>query len=254
MPEGQEGWVQERTAFTIAPDTAPVDAKVVGIYPSGDVLPENVLRFYIHFATPMKPHVAFDYIKLLDASGNADEAAFMKFKQELWNEDRTRLTLLMDPGRIKREVATNVQLGPALRSGKRYKLMVEGGWPTADGASLLQAFSKPFEVAEALRELPNINQLDITVPVWGKQEAIEIRLDRPFDYQLLLKDIRVISEEGQKIDGEIQIGKHEYEWHFLPDHPWKVENIKMSSGWPQARNPTNSCITAKQFNKEPSKK
>ena len=74
---------------------APVDAKVVGIYPSGDVLPENVLRFYIHFARPMKPHVAFDCIKLLDASGNADEAAFMRFKQELWNEDRTRLAVLV---------------------------------------------------------------------------------------------------------------------------------------------------------------
>ena len=225
MPKGQEAWVQEHTVFSIAPDTPSVGAEVVGVYPSGSVLPENVLRFYIHFARPMKPHVAFDYIKLLDASGNADEAAFMKFKQELWNEDRTRLTLLMDPGRIKREVATNARLGPALRAGERYELMVEEGWPTADGTSLLTAFSKPFLVAEALRELPDTDQWDITAPGWRTQDVIEIRFDRPFDYQLLLKDIRVVSEEGQKIDGDIQIGKHGYEWRFVPDHPWNAENI-----------------------------
>ena len=225
MPKGQEEWVQQKAVFSIAPDTPSVDAEVVEVYPGGNVLPENVLRFYIHFSRPMKPHVAFDYIKLLDASGNADEAAFMKFKQELWNEDRTRLTLLMDPGRIKREVATNVRLGPALRAGERYELMVEGGWPTADGASLLTAFSKPFVVAEALRELPSIDQWDITVPGWGTKDVIEIRFDRPFDYQLLLKDIRVLSEDGQEINGDIQISNHEYEWRFLPDHPWKTENI-----------------------------
>ena len=225
MPNGQGAGAQERTAFTIAPDTPLVDARVVGIYPGGDVLPENVLRFYIHFARPMKPHVAFDYIKLLDASGYADSAAFMKFKQELWNEDRTRLTLLMDPGRIKREVATNARLGPALRAGERYELRVEGGWPTADGTSLLTAFSKPFLVAEALRELPNIDQWDITVPGWRTQDVIAIRFDRPFDYELLLKDIRVLSEDGQKINGEIHIGNHEYEWRFVPDHPWRAENI-----------------------------
>lgn len=225
MPNGQEGWIQERTTFTIAPVTPLVDAKVTGIYPSGNVLPENVLRFYIHFARPMKPHVAFEYIKLLDASGNADEAAFMRFKQELWNEDRTRLTLLMDPGRIKREVATNIQLGPALRAGKRYELMIEEGWPTADGTSQLAAFSKPFVVAQALRELPDSEAWDITVPGRGTQQMIAIRFDRPFDYQLLLKDIHVLSEDGQKIPGEIQIGEHEYEWHFLPKHPWSAEKI-----------------------------
>ena len=223
--KGQKGWGQERTEFTIAPENPLAEAKVAGVYPSGNVLPENVLRFYIHFAMPMKPHVAFDYIKLLDDAGNADEAAFMKFKQELWNEDRTRLTLLMDPGRIKREVATNVRLGPALRAGKRYELKVEGGWPTADGASLLTAFSKPFVVDEALRELPNKDQWDITVPGMGTRDAIEVGFDRPFDYQLLLKDIRVLSEDGQQIKGEIQIDKHEHEWRFLPDHPWAVENM-----------------------------
>ena len=36
----------------------------------------------------------------------------MRLKQELWNEDLVRLTVLIDLGRIKRNVATNVELGP----------------------------------------------------------------------------------------------------------------------------------------------
>ena len=88
-------------AFRLPHEVAAAPAAVTEVYPSGETLPENVLRFYIHFSTPMAPHVAFDYIKLRDSSGNADDAAFMRFKQELWNEDRTRLTVLIDPGRIK---------------------------------------------------------------------------------------------------------------------------------------------------------
>ena len=36
--------------FSLAPDVANVPAAVTAIYPSGDVLPENTLRFYIHLA------------------------------------------------------------------------------------------------------------------------------------------------------------------------------------------------------------
>ena len=56
---------------------------VTAVYPSGPHIPENTLRFYIHFSEPMKPHVASEYIRLVDATGNIDGAAFMQFKQEL---------------------------------------------------------------------------------------------------------------------------------------------------------------------------
>ena len=70
--------------------------KVTQIQPSSSQTPENTLRFYLYFAQPMKPNVAFNYIKLVNAAGEEDNAAFMKFKQELWSADRKRLTLLMD--------------------------------------------------------------------------------------------------------------------------------------------------------------
>ncbi len=219
------GIFHKLTPFKIQPSTPVVKSEVTAIYPSGDILPENVLRFYIHFSTPMKPHVAFDYIKLVDGSGNVDDAAFMKFKQELWSEDRKRLTVLMDPGRIKRNVSTNLSLGPALHEGESYELVVEGGWPAANGTEALASFSKSFSASNALRELPTPENWEITAPAIRTIDALKIKFDRPFDHQLLHKDIKVFSATGEVIQGEFLIGNHETEWRFQPDKDWVGERI-----------------------------
>lgn len=202
----------DTVGFTIPQDIPPAKPGVTEVFPSGDTLPENTLRFYIHFASPMKPHVAFDYIQLVDAQGNVDDAAFMRFKQELWNADRTRLTLLMDPGRIKREVATNLRLGPALHAGETYELRVRAGWPTADGRAALPEFSKRFTVSAALRELPNVDQWQITPPAVGTLNPLEIRFDRPFDNQLLHKNIQLSTSDGKRISGTVEVTDDEHTW------------------------------------------
>ena len=195
-------------------------AVVTSVYPSGDVLPENVLRFYAHFSVPMTPHLASDFVHLRDASGVADPAAFMRFKQELWNGDRTRLTVLIDPGRIKRSVATNLDLGPALLDGERYALTVDGGWPSADGSSVLPSFSKSFHVTGALRKRPDVGQWNWRSPPAGTREAFEITFDRPFDRHLLSHALHVVASDGQTIDGTPLVGEHETSWSFTPAEPW----------------------------------
>lgn len=195
-------------------------AAVTDVYPSSDVLPENVLRFYVHFSVPMTPHMASDFVHLRDIAGVADRAAFMRFKQELWNEDRTRLTILIDPGRIKRGVATNLDLGPALVEGGHYLLAVDAGWPSADGSSVLPSFAKSFRVAEALRERPDVAQWTWRPPRAGTLDAFRIDFDRPFDRHLLSDALRVVGGDGQDIVGASQVGNHETSWSFIPDEPW----------------------------------
>lgn len=214
-------------SFSIPSDGLEVDALVTATYPSGDILPENVLRFYIHFSTPMSPQVAFDYIKLRDAAGNVDDAAFMRFKQELWNEDRTRLTVLIDPGRIKREVATNVELGPALLAGQYYTLSVDAGWPSADGASVLPAFSRTFAVSEALRERPDVGLWQGTSPCAGTRDPLLITFDRPFDRHLLSTDIRVFAVDGRIAGGVVLVGEDERSWSFTPNERWADEELEI---------------------------
>lgn len=214
-------------AFRVPLETTAVPAAVTEIYPSGETLPENILRFYIHFSTPMAPHVAFDHIKLRDAVGTVDDAAFMRFKQELWNADRTRLTVLIDPGRIKRNVATNVELGPALRAGNEYTLSIEGGWPSADGTSVLPGFSKHFTVGEALRALPDVELWQAASPCLGSREPLSIIFDRQFDRHLLIREIRLIADDGRAIDGSIDVGDGEQSWSFTPTEIWSQEEIQL---------------------------
>lgn len=221
------GEVERFLPFRITSQAAQINAAVTQVFPSGETLPENILRFYIHFSTPMTPHVAFDFIKLRDTSGNVDDAAFMRFKQELWNEDRTRLTVLIDPGRIKREVATNVELGPALLAGKQYSFSVDGGWPSADGKSILPMFSRTFTVSDALRERPDVRLWHVTSPCHGTKEPLTITLDRPFDRHLLNKDIQVVTEDGRFINGIINVGKGETSWSLTPNEPWPPKDLQV---------------------------
>ena len=185
------------------------------------------MRFYIHFLTPMQPNIAYDYIKLRDDTRTVDEAAFIRFKQELWNEDRTRLTVLIDPGRIKREVAANAELGPALRADSRYSLVVEAGWPSADGTTVLPAFTKTFQVAEALRSLPDARNWSKNVPCVDTRAPLTITFDRPFDRHLLTQSLRVQTAQGRVIEGEMDVVAAEQIWRFTPTRPWPYEELQL---------------------------
>lgn len=216
------------TEFRIPHDSLTGPAFVTDVYPSGDVLPENVLRFYVHFSEPMTPHLASEFVTLRDASGVADRAAFMKFKQELWNADRTRLTVLIDPGRIKRSVATNLDLGPALLEGERYSLTVDEGWPSADGSSALTSFAKHFAVVEPLRERPEVERWTSHHPRVGTREPLSVAFDRPFDRHLLTDALRVAGKDGQVIDGTPLVGEGEMSWSFTPDDPWAAPGMQVT--------------------------
>lgn len=217
----------ELVPFEIGSAAPMEDVHITTIYPSADVIPENTLRFYIHFSAPMQPHVSFEHIKLVSADGKVDEAAFMKFKQELWNEDRTRLTVLMDPGRIKRNVATNRELGPALHKGTDYSLIVTDGWMPVQGKTALKKYSKIFSVGQALRELPNTDEWKMSLPRSNTQESLIIEFDRSFDAGLLQKSITVMTAFGQVINGVATISNNETVWSFKPDGKWSSNSFNI---------------------------
>ncbi|MFN3214849.1 MAG: hypothetical protein ACE37M_17240 [Henriciella sp.] len=202
-------------------------AEVTEFYPSGDMLPENILRFYLHFSVPMKPQVAHEFIYLRDDSGTVDDAVFMRFKQELWNETRTRLTVLVDPGRIKRGVATNRKLGPALLAGERYTLSVEEGWPSADGASVLPGFSKTFLVSDPLRTMADTKLWKVNTPCAATREPLEVTFERPFDRHLLTKHLKVLAFPAEIVEGEVEVGVGERTWRFTPQNPWPRRGLNI---------------------------
>ena len=200
----------------------PVDkAEVMSIYPSANELPENLLRFYFYFNTPMKKGQALKHIKLVDAKGNIDNHAFMEFKQELWSADGKRLTILFDPGRIKRGVSTNMELGPALLEGNKYQLTISGAWQDVHGQALSVQTTKEFVVAKAYRQHIKVNELEIHKPEANSDGTLSIHFDRIIDHALVQSMIRIEDENKKLIAGQWETSKEEKIIQFIPEKPWK---------------------------------
>lgn len=194
------------------PVAAP-EARVVAMYPSSPVLPANQLKIYLVFSAPMREGDFWTSIHLVDQDG---QPAYLPFVgQELWNRDYTRLTLIFDPGRIKRGVKPNVDLGPVLVEGKRYTLIVDREFKDANGRLLAEAFRHEFAVGADERRGLDTARWKLSQPKAGTRDPLVIRFDRPLDYALLSDALQVPG-----VAGVATLGAGETEWRFQPAQPW----------------------------------
>ena len=108
-----------------------VPARLVQVYPTSDRLPENQLKFYVHFSAPMSRGDSYRYIHLLESENGEVDLPFLELGEELWSQDGTRLTVFFDPGRIKRGLKPREEVGPSLEEGKSYTLRIDADWPDA---------------------------------------------------------------------------------------------------------------------------
>ena len=76
----------------------------------------------------------------LDDRGQEVVDAFLPLDADFWNDDRTRYTVFFDPGRVKRGILPNKQMGRALAAGKRYTLLVKREWRDGHGLPLKEEF------------------------------------------------------------------------------------------------------------------
>ena len=130
------------------------------------------------------------------------------------------LTILLDPGRIKRGVGPNRALGPPLKPGQQYTLRIGSGMLDSSGRPLRQSFYKSFHVTEAVREPVAVEQWKFLPPAPKSRQPLELVFPRPLDWALLGHVITIASEDGQTIDGRIAIGQGERRWSFTPKSPW----------------------------------
>ena len=216
MHQGQE-FLESR--FTLPTKQVPQPAKVVKILPTSDELPANLLRFYIYFSSPMRRGFSDTSVTLIDEQGLIVSKPFMQFKQELWDPEQKRLTIIFDPGRIKRGVSTN--LPPALEEGKFYRLIIDGNWEDAQGNLLHRQYEKHFRAHSALRSNPDPTQWGMTLPSGNSKESVNLTFLRPFDHALLRRMITIRSKTDESIEGSIKIDQAETRWQFTPTHPWK---------------------------------
>jgi hypothetical protein len=203
-------------AFDIPKAAIGAATRVERIYPSTDALPSNALKLYIYFSASMRRGEAWQHIRLLDERGAPVELPFLEIDQELWDPANMRLTVLFDPGRIKRGLVPLEESGPNIQEGKRYTLVIGREWLDANGAPLAAYFTKPFHVVAAEREPVDPAQWRIRPPRPGTADPLIVDFPRPLDYALLQ---RAITVDGVK--GKAEVGPGEVEWRFTPETPWK---------------------------------
>jgi hypothetical protein len=193
---------------------------VTHVYPSADVLPENLLKFYVHFSAPMRRGHIYDHVHLRDDAGREVEIPFLEIDEELWNPAMTRLTLFIDPGRIKRGVQPLEVLGPALQEGKRYTLGIDQAWNDAAGSSLKEAFQKTFKVGPPDRDPPDPARWQVQSPKSETRAPLTIAFSEPMDRALAERVIRVVNGSGEPVGGKAGLEDQERRWNFVPIAPW----------------------------------
>ncbi|RRA97973.1 Ig-like domain-containing protein [Larkinella rosea] len=218
-----EVWLrnQRLDGFEI-PLADPKDApELLAVYPSQDSLPDNLLKIYLRFSRPMREGQSPKYVALLKNRTDTVPGVFLDLQPELWNPDRTMLTLWLDPGRIKRDLQPNKRLGAPLQKSLQYQLVVSALWPDQQGAKLAKAFTKAFVTIPRDSLSPNPNRWQIKPPAADGNQPLDITFGEPLDYSLLTETLHVIGNDGKPITGKWHIGDEEKTARFKPAQNWK---------------------------------
>ncbi len=201
---------------TVAPSTL-----VTHVYPSGDVLPENQLRMYIEFSAPMGRRSGIEHVALLDERGVEVEGPFLPLDYEFWNADRTRFTVFFDPGRVKKGILPNTQMGRALKVGKTYTLLVRADWQDANGLPLKEPYRRTFHVGPPDAHPLDTAQWRIDAPKPGGQTPLVVTFPEPVDHGLLFRALGV-RRAGDIVDGDVTVDANETRWSFTPHEAWRA--------------------------------
>lgn len=196
--------------------------RVTQVYPTVDVLPENQLKFYLHFSAPMRQGEAYSHIRLIHSSGKKVDLPFLELDEELWDWDGTRLTVFIDPGRIKREVTPHEELGPALKAGETYSLRIDKSWRDAKGNLLKDSYTKTFRVGQPDYDPPDPSTWVIQPPGAGSLKPLTVAFPEPLDHALLERVVWVADHEGHELAGKVEVKTGEQHWTFTPDAPWRA--------------------------------
>jgi hypothetical protein len=193
--------------------------RVVSIHPSGEQIPENLLRVYVTFSAAMSLKDIEKHVHLRDETGAEIPNAFVEIPGGLWDPGRRRLTLILHPGRVKSGIALGEAMGKVLQPGQGVTLEIDAEARDAEGASLLEGSRRKWRIGPAQRQALDVSQLRIAVP---KEEgaAFEIEFPVALDRALALKAFTV-KKEGQEVAGSFELETGEQRLRFEPEKPWR---------------------------------
>jgi hypothetical protein len=231
LPRTLGSTVKLVTELSLPKKRAQSTTQVAGVYPTSDMLPENLLRFYVYFSAPMSRGEAYRHIKLIDSASNKPvDSPFLELGEELWSSDGNRFTLLFDPGRIKRGLKPREEVGPVLEVGKSYSLVIGRDWPDALGSPLASEFRKFFRAGPPDDVSPDPKTWNLQAPREFTRDPLLARFPEPMDRALLERLISVHDAAGRVVAGRISLAEKETLWRFTPQGPWRPGEFRLVIG------------------------
>jgi hypothetical protein len=205
--------------FAASPEAIAKESHVAHIWPAADEWPANTLRMYVEFTNPMARGDAWTHLRVLDETGAAIQKPFVEVDQELWDPEGKRLTVLFDPGRLKRGLIDNEVSGPPLVAGRKVTIEVDPGWRDAKGAPLAEGYRRIIRVGPEVRTPIDLNTWLAEAPPSTNSDLV-IRFPRPLDHALAQRAITVVSGT-ETVTGKITMEEDDTAWRFTPARPWK---------------------------------
>ncbi len=199
----------------------PATTEVLGIWPTAAQVPRNLLRLYVLFSAPMSEGYAAGHIRVVDDAGQPMPGALLPAADELWDADRRRITVLLDPARIKRGLAVHRQAGYPLRPGERFRLIVDDGFRDSAGAPLRAPAERRYQAGGDERRRVEPGRWALSAPASGTTDPLRVTFDRPLDHGLLSRCLRVTGPGGQAVEGSAGTGPQERSWRLAPRQPWR---------------------------------
>jgi hypothetical protein len=194
--------------------------EVIGFAPSQALIPANILRLYVQFSEPMARGQVRDTVKLVHRDGRPVSSPFLNLEAELWDPSQTRVTLLLDPGRIKQGVGPNMQAGAPLQTGESYQLVVSGWMQSAAGAPLETDVTLALRVGPAERRAIDPVSWQILTPPEGSHAPITVAFDRIMDSGATQRLLQMQDSAGNRLRGAITSDGGG--WSFMPAQAWQT--------------------------------
>lgn len=175
----------------------------------------------------MREGRSLTYITVLKNRTDTLKGVFLDLQPELWNADRTVLTLWLDPGRIKRDLQPNRRLGTPLAAGHQYQLVVDAAWPDEQGAALGNVTIKNFTAAQRDSLSPDPARWLLRVPESDRADPLHVRFGEALDYSLLPETLHILDESGKRVAGIWQLGDQETQMTFKPTQRWRIGTYRL---------------------------
>lgn len=215
--DAPEVWTIHRPKQAGAPAT-----DVLAVHPSADELPVNQLKLYVHFSSPMGDGWAARAVHVRRAD-NAQplDGVFLAMEPELWDSARRRLALLLEPGRIKRGLLPNQEVGYPLIEGVPIVVTIGAECRDAAGRPLRAGAERRYAVGPPVRARVVPSSWRCRPPAAGSSDPLTVEFDRPLDHALLEHCLWVSDAAGAPLAGRGSIGAGERSRRFEPQSPWK---------------------------------